>query len=261
MKTVDLHAHITWNVDDGIQTKEETIQALQMAKNDGITDIVLTPHFIPGRFKQSDFDEITEAINECIQEAKKFDIQAYSGCELFLNEDYLEMIDSKCFHSLNQTNYVLVEFDVRKEMNENNDAEEKLYELILRGYIPVIAHVERYFHGNIDLKRVQEWMNMGCVIQVNRTSLMRKKSMSNTNAIELIENNLVQIIATDTHSSSGNRICKMSDAYDFIKNEYGEHTADLLCRINAKHILNNEKVENTDIRIKKSLFSKILRRR
>lgn len=260
MDFIDIHSHITWNVDDGIQTKEETIQAIQMAKKDGINSIVLTPHFVPGRSNQEDFDELTTAMNECIDVAKKYDIQAYLGCELFLNEDYLDMIEDQLFHSMNHSKYVLVEFDVRKEMNDNDSAEEKLYELLLRGYIPIIAHVERYFHKDIDIKRVEEWKKMGCFIQVNRTSLLSNNKKLKANVRSLIENNLVHFISTDTHSIEGKRICKMSDVYELLKEEYGSNNANLLCRDNALSILTNSKIQDTEIERKKSLFSKIFRR-
>ena len=96
----------------------------------------------------------------------------YSGAEVFLNHEYLDMIDSKAFNTLADSKYLLVEFDVRRNMNHNDYAEDYLYELKVRGYRPIIAHVERYFPKGIDLERVQSWIELGCYIQVNRTSLL-----------------------------------------------------------------------------------------
>lgn len=262
MAYIDLHTHITWNVDDGIETKEDSLKALEMAKKDGIDALVLTPHFIPGRFKQDDYDEITEVMQECVDLAKTVGVQAYMGSELFLNEDYLDMVDQHLFHSINQTKYLLVEYDVRKDMNQNDSAEDKLYELIIRGYIPVIAHVERYFHSKMDISRVKEWIEMGCVIQVNRTSLLGLNGKKvKENAIQLIENNLAHVLSTDAHRIEGNRICRMSDAYEFLKENYGKKNADLLCFGNANHILNSEDVEKSEVVVQKSLFSRLFKRR
>lgn len=262
MNFVDLHSHVTWNVDDGIETKEDSRIALRMAEKDGIRHLVLTPHFIPGRFKQEDYDEITEVMEECIGLAEALGIHAYKGCEMFLNEDYMDMLDRHLFHSINHTKYLLAEFDVRKEMNRNDTAEDKLYEINLRGYVPVIAHVERYFHDDIDLDRVAEWVDMGYVIQVNRTSILGMNGNSaKANAIKLIENNLAHVVSTDTHRISGSRIEKMSDVYEYLKKEYGKENADLLCFENGMNILQGKAVSETDIVVKKSLFSKLLKRR
>ncbi|RHM07601.1 hypothetical protein DWZ83_08975 [Amedibacillus dolichus] len=172
---VDIHNHCAWDVDDGVQSFEEAKACLTRAKKDGIEIIVSTPHYIPGRFSKEDFDEITNRQYELVKLGKEMGIQVYLGSEIFLNDDYLEMFDQGLFHPLAEGNYVLVEFDVRKNIKSNEDVEDILYEIKLRGFTPVIAHVERYFHDGMDLERVQQWVDMGAVIQVNRTSFLSKK--------------------------------------------------------------------------------------
>ena len=48
MEFIDLHNHLTWDVDDGIPTKEDTITVLNQARREGIKTIVATPHFVLG---------------------------------------------------------------------------------------------------------------------------------------------------------------------------------------------------------------------
>ena len=43
---IDLHSHILFGIDDGSESLEESIKILETAKNNGVTDIVLTPHYI-----------------------------------------------------------------------------------------------------------------------------------------------------------------------------------------------------------------------
>ena len=43
-KLIDLHAHIVPGVDDGAKSFEESLEMLQIAKEDGIETIVATPH-------------------------------------------------------------------------------------------------------------------------------------------------------------------------------------------------------------------------
>lgn len=42
----DLHSHILYGIDDGAKTIDEAIEILKKAEKEGITDIVLTPHYI-----------------------------------------------------------------------------------------------------------------------------------------------------------------------------------------------------------------------
>ena len=50
MNFIDIHNHFTWDIDDGMESKEQAILALEGAKKDGVRAIeVSTPHFIPGK--------------------------------------------------------------------------------------------------------------------------------------------------------------------------------------------------------------------
>ena len=42
----DIHCHILNGIDDGSKTIEESISIIKNAIDNGITDIVLTPHYI-----------------------------------------------------------------------------------------------------------------------------------------------------------------------------------------------------------------------
>ena len=50
---VDMHAHILPGVDDGPKTMEESIQLLEMAIGEGITDIIATSHAYHQQFDVS----------------------------------------------------------------------------------------------------------------------------------------------------------------------------------------------------------------
>lgn len=258
---IDVHSHIAWGVDDGIEDVIQARKALQMAMQDKITTMIATPHFIPGRFTQKEFDEISQRMNELKVVAKTFKIEIYTGCEFFLNDDYFQMLEAKMFYPLANSNYVLMEFDVRKNIGNEQEVEDKFYEFIIRGYRPIIAHAERYFHQGIDLDRIENWIEMGCYIQVNRTSLLGLGGkMSQKNAEALLRAGLVHVIGSDMHRSEGTRIAQLSDAYELIKREYGSANADLLCKENAQRILNNEALVMMEKVEKKKRFSKLWKR-
>lgn len=258
---IDIHNHCAWDIDDGMESMEDAMISLDLAHKDGIRAIVATPHFVPGTYTKGDVDEINSRIEDLKQLAKDYDIEIYAGAEVFLNHSYLDMIDDNMFNTINNTKYVLVEFDVRKELSSRTESvEDKLYEISVRGYIPVVAHVERYFHGKIDIDRVREWANLGYVIQVNRTSLLGMHGdASKRNAHKLIESGLAHVVASDTHRAVGTRVCLMSDVYDYIEGQYGTDIADVLCVTNPTHIIHGDEVEDIPEQ-KKSLFKKLFRK-
>lgn len=260
-KFVDIHNHIAWEVDDGMDSKENAQIALSNAAKDGIGMIIATPHYVPGQYTMKDVFRIKSRVNETKQLADSYGIRLFEGGELFLNSGYLDMLDEKQCPTLANSRYLLCEFDVRKDLSHNEeDVEDKLYEIKVRGYVPVIAHVERYFHRKVDIERVRRWVKQGYKVQINRTSLLGLQgSVCQDNAITLLEEGLVHLIASDAHRCKGDRISKLSDVFDYLRKHYGEDVAQMLCIFNPTHIILNENLDAVLVE-KKSRFARLFKR-
>lgn len=253
---IDTHTHITWGIDDGIQTYDECLEAINQCKEDGIERVIATPHFIPGRHNKSIVSKMVKRMIEVQKLFNEQGVKYYPGSEVFLNRDFLDMIDNKLFFTLANSRYLLCEFNVRENIGSTSRVEDRLYELCIRGYVPMVAHVERYFHNGIDLDRVNKWIEMGCRIQVNRTSILGMQGKGvQKNALSLLENGMVHIVATDTHRTTGSRISKLSDVHEFIEERFGEVNAQILMYGNPLHIIEDEIMEEmSKIERKKHLF-------
>jgi len=260
MNFIDLHGHYAWDIDDGITSKEDALKALQKAKANNIIGIVATPHFICGKNTTDDIIRFKNRIRELRKLAEPLDIYIFQGCELFLNDQLNNNLDKKLFIPIQKTKYILCEIDVRKDIGSSEELEDFLYEMIINGYKPVIAHVERYFKNKIDLERVAELINMGCVIQINSTSILSSnKSIVYKNAIKLLTNNLVHIIATDTHTPEGTRSPNLLATYEYLSREFDKENLELLFYKNQLAILKNENVIQTLFE-KKGLMNNLLRK-
>lgn len=214
---IDLHSHIAWDVDDGIKTKEDAIKALEQAIEDGIMGICSTPHVICGKTDTNAFQNILLRQQELMEIAKEMGVYIYSGAEMFMNIDFLDSLDNGIFQTLNESRYMLVEFDLSRDIHYISYIDEYLDELFCRGFIPIIAHVERFFPTGLDLEMVENWLEMGCLLQTNRTSLMGfQGKVIQRNAHHLVKNKMIHLVASDTHRTVGNRIEKLSDAYQVV---------------------------------------------
>ena len=260
MQFIDIHGHYAWDIDDGIKTKEESYAALQLAKKNNICAIVATPHVVPGLHTMQDIESIRTRLQELETMAKEVGIQVFTGSELFLNTEYLSALQNDIFIPIENTSYLLVEFDVRKELGSSRDVEDYLYEVELKGYTPIIAHIERYFKNKIDVERIQELISNGYIIQVNASSLrgIHGKTIKN-NAFDLIDQGLVHVIATDTHSADGRRIPCLQETFDLLSKKYDYKILKTLMHDNPIHILNNEECDT--IEVKQSFFKNLLKRR
>lgn len=257
MDYTDLHSHIAWDVDDGLQTKDEASQALEIAAKDGITTILSTPHFVPAQTTGSEVKDITNRQRELQKLAEDYGVQIYMGGEVRINDSILQSLREGWLPLIHQGPYMLVEFGLHRDYSQQEYALDYLYELSLRKIKPVIAHVERYFFKKLDWKVLEEWKDFGYVIQVNSTSLLGYDSeASKKNAWNLIKYGYAHVIASDAHRISGARIENLSEAYAAVAKKYGEETARLLFKENPDRILAGQPVIDLPVKKRGFLFGK-----
>lgn len=260
MAFIDIHGHYAWEIDDGMPSLEDAKLALQKAQKNRISTIVATPHVVPGQHDKNDLEKIKERIQDLKELARDYHIEVLEGCELFLNHDYLEALEQDIFIPIENTKYLLCEFDVRKELGNENEVEDRFYEIQYKGYTPVIAHVERYFQDDLDIERIQDFIDSGYIIQVNATSFLGYHGKHvQKNAYQLLDQGLIHVIATDTHRCDGHRSPCLQSVFDLLVKKYKYEDIHTLMYENPLHIINNEDVET--IEGKQSFFKKLFKRR
>ena len=252
-KFIDIHSHIAWGIDDGMPSIEDAQSTLELARIDGIVGICSTPHIIPGQLDRSIYDEI---VSRQLELKEMSSIPIYFGGEVMMNSEFIDGLDLGLYPSLNGSRYMLVEYNVLRDIHSIDYRDDCLYELKVRGFSPVIAHIERYFHSGLDYSIIDNWIDMGCVLQINRTSIlgMHGKQIQ-SNALSLLDNGYCDVIATDTHRASGNRISKLSDVYSVVSKRIGKENASVLMYENPKRILSDMDILNIEVVKKKKHFS------
>lgn len=84
-------------------------------------------------------------------------------------------------------------------------------EAIFAGYIPVIAHVERY-ECLSDISRIEDLQELGALIQVNADSVLGIDGRHfKRYTKKLLKAGLVDVIASDSHGTK-ERVCNMKNA-------------------------------------------------
>ena len=250
---IDLHSHIAWGIDDGMPSIEDAQSSLELARNDGIVGICSKPHFIPGQLDVSIYNEI---VSRQMELKEMSSIPIYCGGEVMMNSEFIDGLDMEIYPTLNSSRYMLVEYNVLRDIHSIEYRDDCLYELKVRGYIPVIAHIERYFHSELDYSIIENWIDMGCVLQINRTSILGmhgKKIQSN--ALSFLDNGYCDVIATDAHRANGSRISMLSDVYSVVGKRIGFDNADILMYTNPKRILEDKDILNIEVVKKKKRFS------
>lgn len=227
---IDIHSHLIPNVDDGSKCIEESLLLLKDAEKDGITELIITPHFIKNGEFRIKAPELIKRFN-LLKKTYQGSIKLNLGNELYIHPDLPELLDRGEVLTLAGTNYILVEFPFETYKDEYDEI---LYDLSLK-YKIIIAHPERYKYVQKNVNFCLKWLDEGYYLQSNQNSIFQK----HTNKIlkQLVTCGFVSVIASDAHNSKRPLILKK--AFQELTKEYGEKKAYELFVQNPRRILGN----------------------
>ena len=212
---IDMHTHVIPFVDDGSKSIEDSIDMIKQEINQGIDTIICTPHYIHRRYEKC-VDEIKKNYNLLLDKAKELNLNVnlLLGQEICYTHrvNIIEMLKKKELLTLNDTQYVLLEFSYHHEPEDIYDI---IYNFRVNGYKVVVAHVERYEWITVD--KVKGLISEGAIIQINSGSVVGSNSIKEKRFVKkLLRLNLVDIVASDIHSF---RPSTMQEALKKVKNE------------------------------------------
>lgn len=167
---LDCHNHILFGVDDGCRDREESRALAEALKAVGHVGLVATPHIRPGIF-DNDPDGLRRRRDETAPIVQEAGLELYLGAEYYFDEHFLARGLDRTLLTLGETSrYVLTELP-RQELPLR--WEEVVFEIRLRGYVPVIAHPERCRAVGEDLDRVlAQFAQGGVLLQLDLGSLV-----------------------------------------------------------------------------------------
>ena len=198
---IDIHSHILPDIegDDGSRSLDMSLGMLKMAVQAGTTDIIATPHVNRHGVVPS-WRAVTEAVRILQEKAdiEEIPIHIYSGAEVELNYKSLDFLPARSqAYCLAESSYILVELT---EQSQPDQTEELLYALMLRGYMPVLAHPERYDRIMTHPERVMKWMQKGVLTQCNAGSFSGAfGQMAQQQAEDLLKNHMIVFLGSDAH--------------------------------------------------------------
>ncbi|MDF2906420.1 MAG: Protein-tyrosine-phosphatase [Herbinix sp.] len=234
----DIHNHLLPGLDDGSKSMEETRNMLLQAYEEGIRVITATPHYAAGRsmITADMIRAVLEEVTSTLEEETK-EIEIILGNELEYNSEMIAALKSGEALTIDNTRYILVEF---KPGDSYSQIRIGLYQCIMSGYIPILAHAERY-HCLVKMPGlVEELVKLGAYIQINISSFLGRIFDSRASFChKLMKRGLIHFLGTDAHGSK-KRVPRMKKAIHMIRKRYGKEIVQRLLWDNPMIMLENK---------------------
>lgn len=239
---VDIHCHILFGLDDGSVSAEESVEMAILANKGGTEKIIATPHSnVTGSYRNMwnpDFDQMVKDLNERLKKIG-CDVTFYPGQEIFCGENFISLMKNGKLITLNNSKYPLVEFDF---FERSAFVYSKLERLVAEGYVPIVAHPERYAFFCEDEDAAVKLRNMGCLLQLNKGSLQGSFGRDAfTASRRVLDSGFADFVASDAHSPY-RRTPYLGEAYEFVAEAYSFDYADILFEKNALCVLENKEI-------------------
>jgi protein-tyrosine phosphatase len=239
---VDLHAHIFPNLDDGAQSLEESVNMAKMARGDGITAMVGTPHLFRGEYHYDNLNIIEQKHRELSTALKEegIEIQLFRGAEVHISHN---LIDEIRHHRdqivINGSTYLFVEFPSDHVFHGIKNL---FFELMSEELTPIIAHPERNSVFVRNPEMLFDLVQMGALCQVNSGSFFGAYGSQAARGVEtFLSLKLVHFIATDCHNTQTIRPL-LSGSVRRVEEIYGEEMARSLVNDNPRAVLDDRPV-------------------
>lgn len=225
---VETHCHILPAIDDGSQNVETSVKMVQKLQAQGAEAIILTPHYYSDSISLDDFisrrDSALRELKAALPTGSPKLIPAaevYITKYLFSNE-HLERL------KICNSDYVLIEHPFSCSFGQ--DTYDRLLRLNYEFKIkPVLAHIERYPALMEDGDLLDEYIDMGCIAQVNISSFTESPRSIRKKLIKYLEAGRIHIIGSDCHNLDSRAPKYESGVKEIIK-KCGQEAIDVLIR-------------------------------
>lgn len=194
---VDVHSHLIPGVDDGVETMDEAIEAITALQKLGYKKLITTPHIMSHRFPNTKAS-LLQGLDTLTTELRRREIaiEIEVASEYYVDTHFLDLLEKDEILTFGK-NYLLFELSYVSPLVA---LEEVVYKMKSSGYIPVLAHPERYTYWHNQFEQYVALKEMGVLFQVNAGSLEGFYTSEIAKvAQKLSREGMVDFLGSDTH--------------------------------------------------------------
>jgi protein-tyrosine phosphatase len=194
---IDIHSHLLPGIDDGARTFGDTLRLTQALQDIGISEFITTPHIIQHVWDNT-HEQILDKKATTVLELEKNNITVpfKAAAEYLMDDQFVQLFQSNNLLTL-KDNYVLVEMSY---INPPIQLYSILFDLQVAGYIPVMAHPERYLFYHNDFNEYHKLKRAGCLFQLNLLSVVGYYGTAIAKIAEqLLQKGMYTYVGSDVH--------------------------------------------------------------
>lgn len=225
---VETHCHIMPGVDDGAPDIETSLAMIEKLQRQGAKKIILTPHYYSDNISLDDFlRRRDKAFNELLRELPSGSPTLIPAAEVYFSR-YLFNNPNIDELKIAGSNYILIEHPFSSSFSENT------YDRLMNMYCdygakPILAHIERYPALMDDTYKLEDYINMGCLTQVNISSFVDSHRSVKKKLIKLLNTGHIHLIGSDCHNLSS-RAPEYENGIKEIIKKSGQEAVDVLIK-------------------------------
>jgi len=207
----DLHSHLIPGIDDGAKDLDHSIKLIKGLKELGYQKIITTPHTMSDYYKNTP-EIILEGLKIVRDQLNvlNIEIEIEASSEYFLDQHFMKLIEQDRLIPI-AGEYILFELSF---MTEPKLLGEVIFQLQLKGFKPILAHVERYTYWHQNYEKFQELKDKGVLFQLNINSLTGVYGESTKLAAEhMIEADQYEFIGSDCHHEGHIELMKKASQF------------------------------------------------
>jgi len=194
---VDIHSHLIPSIDDGAKNIDESISLIKALQEIGYKKLITTPHIMSDAYKNSasniyaGLDIVKERL---LQE--NISIELDVGAEYYLDDGFYDKLKNSKVMSINNK-YLLFETSYLAQPIE---LEDMIFTISSSGYIPLMAHPERYRYIKDLDKEYNRLKELGVMFQCNINSFGGYYGKdAQEKAKYLSKNGMIDFLGSDLH--------------------------------------------------------------
>ncbi len=204
---VDMHSHLLPALDDGAEDLEQSLTLVRKLSDMGYQKFIMTPH-IMGDFYKNTPEGILGKLDVLRQAVKEegIDVTLEAAAEYYLDEWFVERLEKGEKLLTFGDNYLLFETSY---INRPHLLHDVIFQLKSLGYVPVLAHPERYTYLYESFEEFKKIYELGALFQLNLNSITGYYSgAAKKYAQKLIDHKMVDFVGTDCHAERHVKVLK-----------------------------------------------------